>query len=166
MVGGGISYVSSACVTFPWMMRTGEVEELEGMRGSVHSWRTTAVPCNKSNDANVEGDNGTSAFIALMTIVVTTKHEKKRDKTVAEMTPLERYHHRRERKERRNRADAKRKEDERMRGLCREGVRGEKDEGKKDESKDDEDDNNNEAEVLFIKRPVVARRIKARSIEH
>jgi hypothetical protein len=98
-VGGGISYVSSACVTFPWMMRAGEVEELEGMRGLVHSWRTTAVPCNESDDADVEGDDGTSAFIALTTIVATTKHEKKRDKTVTEMTPLERYHHRRERKE-------------------------------------------------------------------
>jgi hypothetical protein len=158
--------VSSACVTFPWMMHAGEVEELEGMRGSVHSWRTMAVPCDKSDDANVEGDDGMSAFIALTTIVATTKHEKKRDKTVAEMTPLERYHHRRERKEQRNRADAKRKEDERMRGLCREGVRGEKDEGKKDESEDDEDNDDDKAAVESIRGPFVARRIKARSIEH
>ena len=36
--GGGLAYVPSECVTFPWIMREGEVAEQEEMRGAKYGW--------------------------------------------------------------------------------------------------------------------------------
>jgi hypothetical protein len=169
----GVSYASSTCVTFPWMMRTGEVAELEEMRGAQYVWRPTAMDVDGDSlglhDAGVDSggaDVEKEDSVAFSALTKTTK--KKKDKPVAEMTALERYHYRKERKkmrqlEREERDDAKRKEEERTGQPCRlpQSRVGEKGVGGAGEDEEDDD----EADIESIHGPYIARRIKARSIE-
>ena len=173
--GGGISYVSSACVTFPWMMRQGEVEELEGMRGSRYVWRdgndNNNATTTTGDDDDGEREDGaafTTPKITTTTTTTTKKENEVEKKRVTEMTALERYHYRKERKKTREREReegdeaTRRKEDEQKR---RQGGGG--DDGKvEDGGDDDDDDDDDEANVESLHGPYVARRIKARSIEH
>ena len=59
MGGGGIAYVSSVCVTFPWMMCMGEVEEMEDMRGAKYTWtgNTTTTTNDNTQTEVLKTDN-------------------------------------------------------------------------------------------------------------
>ena len=107
--GGRMEYVSSMCVTFPWLMRQGEIEEQEELRGARYQWR--------SDDGNDEEDTNTNKDTevvdeemkrqrqqerereqSMRRLEAAAKAAKKNVKSRSEMTALERYYAKRERR--------------------------------------------------------------------
>ena len=182
--GGGIAYVSSVCVTFPWMMRMGEVEEMEDMRGAKYIWKvnstntttTTSTPTEViRTDNDLKGvidDNGDNTVASS-----TRQTEKKKEiDKIAKMTALERYHYRKERKNlSRGKQDANVGAIETSKFMtqilgAKAGNNVNDDDGvvnqeglhnNKDEEEEDEESN-----VESLNGPYITRRIKVRSIEH
>ena len=81
-------YVSNMCVTFPWLMREGEVAEQEELRGAEYVWKS-------------EGEGATDDNVA--TTAATTreniKEKKTRRKKLSEMSALDRHLLRQRRKD-------------------------------------------------------------------
>jgi energy-coupling factor transporter ATP-binding protein EcfA2 len=188
--GGSISYVSSVCVTFPWMMRMGEVEEMEDMRGAKYTWKTntTTTATATTNTPQTEDvlrtnnevidvvDDGYSVDTSALRHTSTLMDKKKEKDTIAKMTALERYHYRKERKNRsRNRIETSKSNQSQMFGAKSGHNINDDDGGMKveslDNNKDEEEDEEEEEEeeesnVESLHGPYITRRIKVRSIEH
>ena len=104
--GSGMEYVSSTCVTFPWLMRQGEVQEQEELRGAEYVWRKDD---EEEEDEDVEDDENDKEKERLRELERESKRRieaaaaeaafaKKKSKARSEMTALERYYAKRERK--------------------------------------------------------------------
>jgi hypothetical protein len=74
----GASYVSSTCVTFPWLMRESEVAEQEELRGAEYFWKSVG---DGDND-NTEGERDSRRA---------SKKKTEKKKKMKEMTALERH---------------------------------------------------------------------------
>ena len=183
--GGGIAYVSSVCVTFPWMMRMGEVEEMEDMRGAKYIWKgnstntttTTSTPTEViRTDNDLKGvidDNGDNTVASS-----TRQTEKKKEiDKIAKMTALERYHYRKERKNlSRGKQDANVGAIETSKFMtqilgAKAGNNINDDDGVVNQeglhnNKDEEEEEDEESNVESLNGPYITRRIKVRSIEH
>ena len=183
--GGGIAYVSSVCVTFPWMMRMGEVEEMEDMRGAKYIWKgnstntttTTSTPTEViRTDNDLKGvidDNGDNTVASS-----TRQTEKKKEiDKIAKMTALERYHYRKERKNlSRGKQDANVGAIETSKFMtqilgAKAGNNVNDDDGVVNQeglhnNKDEEEEEDEESNVESLNGPYITRRIKVRSIEH
>ena len=77
-----IGYVSSMCVTFPWLMRASEVAELEELRGSKFVWK----------------ENCDDAAVTTTAAATTKRMTNNEGKHISEMSPLEKHHFRKLRK--------------------------------------------------------------------
>ena len=82
-----MNYVSSMCVTFPWLMRAAEVSEQEELRGAEFVWKTEEA--EKGTKAGREAGRGGSGGAP----------SARNDRKPSQMTALERYHHRRAKKD-------------------------------------------------------------------
>ena len=104
----GISYVPSMCVTFPWLMRANEVSEQEELRGAMFVWKAETDDDSKENvvkRGSTENTNGGEAGknkdeSNSRGMISTPRDDTKPKKKQSEMSALERYHYRRERKDR------------------------------------------------------------------
>jgi len=162
--GNGMEYVSSTCVTFPWLMRQGEVQEQEELRGAEYVWRKDEDDDDEDDDVE-ENDKEKERLRELEreskrrieAAAAEAAFAKKKSKARSEMTALERYYAKRERK-------------------------------KKSAANNEDDDNNNDNiteqfqftpqtpqpklpeplttdEIESLHGPYITRRIKVRSIE-
>jgi len=163
--GGGMEYVSSTCVTFPWLMRQGEVQEQEELRGAEYVWRKDDDDDEEDDVDEEEHDKEKERLRELEreskrrieAAAAEAAFAKKKSKARSEMTALERYYAKRERK-------------------------------KKSAANNEDDDNNNDNiteqfqftpqtpqpklpeplttdEIESLHGPYITRRIKVRSIE-
>mgnify|MGYP003913160153 CR=1 FL=1 len=132
-----IGYVSSMCVTFPWMMRASEVAELEELRGSKFDWK-------ENGDDHRDGTTTTASASA------TTMMTSKEGKHISEMTPLERHHFRKSRKNR-------------TKGEVGTGTPLTVHATSEQEKKERDSDEADMEELLYG--PYISRRIKVRSVE-
>ncbi|KAL7553107.1 hypothetical protein ACHAWF_016365 [Thalassiosira exigua] len=141
---GGPRYEDDLCVTFPWLMRCGEVAEQEELRGGEFVWKDGEA--NGAEDKEKEKKERRAKRGH-------AEKEAKTKKKESEMTPLERYHHRKERRDRVKAAQEKAtREKERLPTEV-------------DEEGDDDGPHvtaDSDAEALLG--PYVPRRIKARSL--
>eukprot|EP00984_Skeletonema_dohrnii_P007446 scaffold2701_cov137-Skeletonema_dohrnii-CCMP3373.AAC.5 len=103
--GGGMEYVSSTCVTFPWLMRQGEVQEQEELRGAQYVWRkddedededSEDEEHDKEKERTRELERESKRRIEAAAAEAAFK--KKKSKARSEMTALERYYAKRERR--------------------------------------------------------------------
>jgi len=157
---GSVEYVSSVCVTFPWLMRESEVKEQEELRGAEYVWKSGTY--TDVNDEDADGKNGVDKQ------VLTRQAVQPKKKSTSEMTPLERLRYRQEKK-----ARAKAAKDEEEATLLAQqtgkvdlkktlqelGVATAQDELQSDRLVSSDED----AESLYG--PYISRRIKVRSIE-
>lgn len=102
---GGMEYVESMCVTFPWLMRQGEVEEQEELRGAEYVWRRS----EEEEEDIVDEEDGDKekgrqrelereSKRRIQAVKEAEAAAKKNNKARSEMTALERYYAKRERK--------------------------------------------------------------------
>ena len=152
-----MEYVNSTCITFPWLMRQSEVEELEELRGVRYVWRKEEnneedhVEDSEDEDGEEEGDGNDNdddkkkkkkqremmereskqRMEAAVALEVEHKKNQKLKKARSEMTALERYYAKKERRSvlRNNSSNTKKKK----------GVNHSKDE---DGETNENDDNN------------------------
>lgn len=124
--GGGstMEYVSSMCVTFPWLMRQSEVQEQEELRGAEYVWKRSDDIDDDEEEDNGAGDHNEKEKRELLlehmeskrrieAAAVADKMKKKNTKPRSEMTALERYYAKRERAAARNKkANSKDKQGE------------------------------------------------------
>ncbi len=101
--GGGMEYVESMCVTFPWLMRQGEVEEQEELRGAEYVWRRDdeeEVEVEEEDDKEKERQRELEreSKLRIQAVKEAEAAAKKNNKARSEMTALERYYAKRERK--------------------------------------------------------------------
>ena len=163
---GSSLYVSSMCVTFPWVMRAKEVEAQEELRGAQFVWNSD----NKSDcdgSGRKSGTNGDAAAPSNGRGDSTKKngreslngrsndYTKKRE---SEMTPLERYHFRKDRRDRTKAAKAaKNQSNEQQPHFTPNAATS--------NGENDEHHELTEEELLSLNGPWIPRRIKVRSVE-
>ena len=120
--GSTMEYVSSMCVTFPWLMRQSEVQEQEELRGAEYLWRKDEEEEEDDNEEDsIAGDENDkekeqrqrellereSSKRRIEAAVAAAVSTKKNSKARSEMTALERYYAKRDRKSSRNTKDKK-----------------------------------------------------------
>ena len=101
---GGMAYVSNMCVTFPWLLRSAEVAEQEELRGAEFVWKTpqhattteNAIEGDESEEKKLQQTKKKKSEREMKMSALTQKPKKK----LSEMTALEKYHYRKERKDR------------------------------------------------------------------
>jgi hypothetical protein len=107
-----MEYVSSMCVTFPWLMRQSEVETQEELRGARYVWRkdnddttTTITEEEEDNKSEEERQREEESKRRIEAAAAALAAEKKKqnhhsNKSRLEMTALERYYAKRTRRAR------------------------------------------------------------------
>lgn len=146
-----IGYVSSMCVTFPWLMRASEVAELEELRGSKFVWKT-------DGDNAIVAGRATDAAAAAETAATAKRMTNNEGKRISEMTPLEKHHYRKAQK---NLAKAKLQQEQvELKGNP--SITNTKSVGVQD--KEDQELSNADMEDELYG-PYISRRIKVRSVD-
>jgi hypothetical protein len=85
-----IGYVSSMCVTFPWLMRASEVAELEELRGSTFVWRKDSdIDLAVAADSAAAATSTSTRASTTESGATTKRMTKKEGKHTPEMTPLD-----------------------------------------------------------------------------
>lgn len=174
---GRMEYVESMCVTFPWLMRQSEVEEQEELRGAEYVWRRAEEEEEEEDGDNKEKERQRELERESKRRIQAVKEAeaaaKKNTKARSEMTALERYYAKRERKRALSRSKKAVRNDD------------EEEEVEEEKTNDDNNDNNNSLdqfqftpisqkqqvptpltsdEVESLHGPYITRRIKVRSI--
>ena len=114
-----MEYVSSTCVTFPWLMRQSEVVEQEELRGAEYVWKRNENNGNNDSSGEDSEDGGgteeqnekekqrqreleleSKRRMEAAAAALEEERKKKKTKSRSEMTALERYYAKKERRSR------------------------------------------------------------------
>ena len=158
-----IGYVSSMCVTFPWLLRASEVAELEELRGSKFVWRKdcdddylTVVATDSTAVATTNNNNIKTRASATESTAAKKRMMNNEGKHISEMTPLEKHHFRRARK-----SGAKATQQ-----ILEEGTENQTHKQENETQVDDDDDDAAASDMEdMLYGPYISRRIKVRSVE-
>eukprot|EP01082_Thalassiosira_pseudonana_P001938 g1765.t1.1.5e174188 g1765 g1765.t1 contig11:19512-22188(+) len=105
----GASYVSSMCVTFPWLMRAGEVREQEELRGADFVWKTTEESSGgdgSNSDGDSSGGDGKKKDDSGAASRRRKESKELEKKKASAMSPLQRHLARQQRLDKKRAAEA------------------------------------------------------------